>query len=126
VWSKFNGPADDLGVRGDREKKVLRDREATLNNLPITAEVRQLAVDLAGQSRAKGLTTPATDLLVAACARHYDARLCCFFSIRLQDQADLKKRHVRACMRMVLTSATTGQPIRGWRRPTSSQPAGGG
>jgi predicted nucleic acid-binding protein len=63
------------GARGDREKKVLRDMEATLTDLPVTVEVWQLAVDSARQSRTKGLTIPATDLLVAACARYHGAQL---------------------------------------------------
>jgi predicted nucleic acid-binding protein len=63
------------GARGDREKKVLRDMEATLSDLPITDEVWQLAMQLAQQARAKGWTVPATDLLVAACAQHHEAGL---------------------------------------------------
>jgi predicted nucleic acid-binding protein len=63
------------GARGDREKAVLRDMEATLPELEITTEVWESAVELAQQARAKGLTIPATDLLVAACARHHGADL---------------------------------------------------
>jgi predicted nucleic acid-binding protein len=63
------------GARGDREKRVLRDMEATLTDLPVTDEVWQLAMELAQQARAKGLTVPATDLLVAACAQHHEASL---------------------------------------------------
>lgn len=63
------------GARGDREKKVLREMEQTLTDLPTTAEVWELAVDLAQQAKMKGLTIPATDLLVAACARYHEVGL---------------------------------------------------
>jgi predicted nucleic acid-binding protein len=63
------------GARGEREKNVLRDMEATLTDLEMGTEVWQLAVDLAQKARTKGLTIPATDLLVAACARHHGAEI---------------------------------------------------
>jgi len=63
------------GARGKQEKTVVRDMEATLTDLPVTDEVWQLAMELAQQARAKGVTVPATDLLVAACARHHGADL---------------------------------------------------
>jgi predicted nucleic acid-binding protein len=63
------------GARGEREKRVLADMETTLRDLAITDEVWQKAMELARQSRAKGLTIPATDLLVVACARHHGAEL---------------------------------------------------
>ena len=50
------------GARGAQEKRVLRDMETTLPDLPMTSEVWQLAVDWAKAVRAKGLTIPATDL----------------------------------------------------------------
>ncbi|MBM3861305.1 MAG: PIN domain nuclease [Verrucomicrobia bacterium] len=63
------------GARGAQEKRVLRDLEATLPNLEMTAEVWQLAIELARKTREKGLTIPATDLLIAACAGHHGADL---------------------------------------------------
>jgi predicted nucleic acid-binding protein len=59
------------GARGAAEQKVLRDLEQLVENVPTTdavwAEARQLARD----SRAAGFTCPATDVLIAACARHH-------------------------------------------------------
>ena len=63
------------GARGEREKAVLREMEATLLDLEITADVWQLAMELARKARDNGLTVPATDLLLAACARHHGAEL---------------------------------------------------
>jgi hypothetical protein len=53
----------------------LRDLEQRLIELAITPEVWELAGELARASRQRGLTVPATDLLIAACARHHHARL---------------------------------------------------
>jgi predicted nucleic acid-binding protein len=61
------------GAGGDREKKVLRDFERFIPELEITPEVWSAAYDLAGLCRAAGVTVPATDLLVYACARHHGA-----------------------------------------------------
>ena len=63
------------GARGEREKAVLRDMEATIPDLDITPAVWQLAMRLAREARGKGLTIPSTDMLVAACARQYGAEL---------------------------------------------------
>jgi predicted nucleic acid-binding protein len=63
------------GAGGDREKKVLRDFERLLPDLAIDSAVWNQAVDLARRARAKALTVPASDLLIAACARHYGADL---------------------------------------------------
>lgn len=63
------------GAGGDRERKVLRDFSKVLPELPITDEVWQAAYDIARRVRAKGVTAPATDLLIAACAHHHDAAL---------------------------------------------------
>ncbi len=63
------------GARGAHEKRVLRDLEARLPELSIDGEVWVLACELARKARDKGLTIPATDLLIAACARHHEAGL---------------------------------------------------
>lgn len=63
------------GAGGDREKKVLRDFERLVPELPITPEVWNEACELARRCRAAGVTAPATDLLIAACARHHGAQL---------------------------------------------------
>ena len=63
------------GASGDRDRKVLREFEAVLIELPITVDVWALAYELARKTRAKGVSVPATDILIAACARQHRATL---------------------------------------------------
>ena len=63
------------GAGGDREKKVLRDFERLLPELPISDDVWSEAAELARRARANAITVPASDLLIAACARHHGASL---------------------------------------------------
>lgn len=63
------------GAGGERERKVLRELERSLPELGITPEVWDDACDLARRCRASGVSVPATDLLIAACAFHHGARL---------------------------------------------------
>lgn len=63
------------GAGGEQEKKILRDLERLLPELPIDAGVWNAACGLAKKARAAGVTTPATDVLIAACARHHGAVL---------------------------------------------------
>jgi predicted nucleic acid-binding protein len=70
------------GARSVQDQRLLRELESHLETVPTTPEVWELARELARSSRAKGLTVPAADLLIAACARHhglglihYDAHL---------------------------------------------------
>jgi predicted nucleic acid-binding protein len=63
------------GARGEREKRVLRDFEARIPELEITADVWKEAYELARRCRASGITAPATDILIVACVRHYCASL---------------------------------------------------
>ena len=63
------------GAAGDREKKVLRDMERALPELAINDDVWKSSFELARRARAKGITVPASDLLIAACARAHAARL---------------------------------------------------
>lgn len=60
---------------GDHDKKVLRDFERLLPELPIDADVWDAAYNLARRARAAGISVPATDLLIAACARRHGADL---------------------------------------------------
>ena len=60
---------------GERDRKMLLDFERILTELPITAEVWDLACRLAQKARAEGTTIPASDLIIAACARYHDASL---------------------------------------------------
>jgi predicted nucleic acid-binding protein len=63
------------GAGGERERKVLREFERVIPELVIDAEVWGDACDLARRCRAAGVTVPATDILIAACARHHGALL---------------------------------------------------
>jgi predicted nucleic acid-binding protein len=59
------------GATNARHRRQLRDLEAQLDTVPTTPEVWEQARELARSSRATGLTVPAADLLIAACARHH-------------------------------------------------------
>ena len=63
------------GARGGREKGVLRDFAAVLPSLPIDEDVWNAAYELARRARAKGVTVPATDVAIAACAHVHGAAL---------------------------------------------------
>jgi hypothetical protein len=63
------------GAGGAREKKVLRDFERVLPELFINEDVWSSAYALARGARAAGVSVPATDLLIAACARYYQVDL---------------------------------------------------
>jgi predicted nucleic acid-binding protein len=63
------------GAGGEREKKALRDFERLLPELGIDDDVWRGAYELARQARSGGMLIPATDLLIAACAKRHDADL---------------------------------------------------
>ena len=63
------------GARGGHERRVLKDFAATLPDLPIDAAVWDLAFEIARRARSQGVTVPATDILIASCARHHGAEL---------------------------------------------------
>lgn len=63
------------GARGDKEKKDLQEMELEIPELPITKEVWDVSYLLADKARKDGITVPAADLLIAACARYYRAVL---------------------------------------------------
>jgi predicted nucleic acid-binding protein len=63
------------GAGGDREKKILRDFERLVPELDITPNVWSTAYELARGCRAAGVTVPATDLLIDACAREHGTAL---------------------------------------------------
>ncbi|MPZ20185.1 MAG: PIN domain-containing protein [Luteitalea sp.] len=63
------------GAGGDREKRILRDFERHVPELGITPEVWNDAYELARRCRTAGVTVPATDLLIDACARCHGAAL---------------------------------------------------
>ena len=63
------------GARGGPEQRGLRHFAAVLPDLPIDADVWSAAYDLARRARARGVTVPAADVLIAACARRHGAAL---------------------------------------------------
>jgi predicted nucleic acid-binding protein len=63
------------GAAGDRDRKILRDFESVLPELPIDDAVWASADELARRARAAGISVPATDILIAACARRHGALL---------------------------------------------------
>jgi predicted nucleic acid-binding protein len=63
------------GAGGDREKKALRDFERLLPELGIDDAVWRGAYEFARKARSGGVSIPATDLLIYACAKHHKAHL---------------------------------------------------
>jgi predicted nucleic acid-binding protein len=63
------------GAGGEREKKALRDFERLLPELGIDDDVWRGAYELARKARSGGMLIPATDLLIAACAKRHDTDL---------------------------------------------------
>lgn len=75
------------GAGGSAERKVLREYESTLDDLPITAAVWEMAIRLARRGRESGLTAPLADFLVFSCARihHLELAHCDHHFDLLQD-----------------------------------------
>ena len=63
------------GARGEREKKVLREFERLVPELPTTDHVWDAAFALARRCRVAGVTVPSTDVLIYACAAYHGAEL---------------------------------------------------
>jgi predicted nucleic acid-binding protein len=63
------------GTRAEAERRTLKRFEEDLRSLTITPEVWELSFDLARRIRGAGVTVPATDLLILACARHHQVPL---------------------------------------------------
>jgi len=63
------------GVGSDMDRRILRDYEAVLPELPIDDAVWQLACRLGDQARKVGLSAGSGDLLIAACARHHGVEI---------------------------------------------------
>ena len=63
------------GAQGGREQQVLRRFAEVLPVLPMDEDVWSVAYDLARRARSRGVTVPATDVAIAACARRHGARL---------------------------------------------------
>ena len=63
------------GARGESEKRVLRDLQEVLPVLPISAVVWLKAMSVAQACRGAGVTAPAADVVIAACAFHHGVEL---------------------------------------------------
>jgi predicted nucleic acid-binding protein len=63
------------GAQGAKESAVLRDLERGIAELTIDHNVWAASFDLGRRARAKGITVPATDILIAACALHHGAAI---------------------------------------------------
>jgi predicted nucleic acid-binding protein len=63
------------GAAGHRDRRILQDFEAVLPELAIDDEVWTGAYELARRARSAGVSVPATDLLIAACAQRHGAQL---------------------------------------------------
>ncbi len=63
------------GAAGDRERKILREFEQVLPELPMPPEAWESATELARRARQRGITVPAMDIAIAACARLHGAAL---------------------------------------------------
>ncbi len=63
------------GALGGHEQRVLQEFARVLPDLAIDGDVWRKAYELATQARIRGVTAPATDVLIAACALHHGADL---------------------------------------------------
>jgi predicted nucleic acid-binding protein len=63
------------GARGDQQKRALREFDEFLPRLAIDDRVWELAIEWARQSRTAGLTVPAEDLIILACARRHSVMI---------------------------------------------------
>jgi predicted nucleic acid-binding protein len=59
------------GAHGLGEQRVLRELERDLEKVPTPPVVWEAAFELARACRKAGVTAPATDVLIAACAEHH-------------------------------------------------------
>ena len=74
-WCSIVQPELWNGARGKREKRVLYDFARVLPSLPIDDDVWCAAYELAKRARARGVTVPAIDVIIMACARHHGTGL---------------------------------------------------
>lgn len=63
------------GARSGTDQRTIREIESTIDRLPISDQVWSDAAALARAARAKGVSVPTPDLVVAACARRHGAGL---------------------------------------------------
>lgn len=63
------------GIGGDAERKWLLELEQSLETVPTDDQVWVEARRLARETRRRGLSIPASDLLIAACSRVHDLEI---------------------------------------------------
>jgi len=63
------------GVGSEADRRLLRDYEKRIPELPITEAVWREACALADRCRRAGKTAPPHDILIAACARHHGVEI---------------------------------------------------
>ena len=63
------------GARRNREATVLRHLESVLVSLPMDEEVWRRAWSLARRARSRGVSAPAADIAIAACAERHGAAI---------------------------------------------------
>ena len=63
------------GAGSERDRKLLREFEIDVVNLETNEAVWTLSRDLARRARSKGVTVPAADILIAACAFHHEVEI---------------------------------------------------
>ena len=63
------------GARGGHERRVLQRFAEVLPDLPMDEEVWSSAYELARRARSRGVTVPAADVAIAACARRHGVGL---------------------------------------------------
>jgi predicted nucleic acid-binding protein len=59
------------GVGGEAERRALEQLDPILPRMPINDAVWSSAAELAGRARTNGISAPAADLLIFACAKTY-------------------------------------------------------
>ena len=59
------------GAHGSGEQRLLRELERDLEKVPTSLAVWETASQLARNCRKAGISAPATDILIAACAQHH-------------------------------------------------------
>ena len=60
------------GRAGEAERKMFERLDKVVTTLPINDHVWALSHELAAKARAKGLSAPAFDVLIAACGAHHN------------------------------------------------------
>ncbi len=63
------------GAQGASEHRILRELEAVVEKVPTPPAIWKAASELARICRGAGVSAPATDILIAACAEHHDLEI---------------------------------------------------